>query len=182
MRAWEMINSLGYLNLLLLVILIICGYTDLKERRILNIVVLPAILIALLFHLAQGGFAGAIFWGKGTLAGLALLFIPFALGGLGAGDVKLLGVVGAFKGAGFVLMAFLYAAILGGIFALFLLIKKKRLKKTLCHIGNAFKVFCLSRFRIFNLAHLEQERIIAIPYGVAIALGAIVCLVGERLC
>jgi prepilin peptidase CpaA len=44
-----------------------------------------------------------------------LLVIPFALGGIGAGDVKLLGIIGALKGPDFVFIAFLAAAITGGI-------------------------------------------------------------------
>ena len=182
MRVIEMFYSVKAVDFLLLGILIICCYTDLKERKVFNIIVFPAALVALLLHLLLEGGAGVLFWGKGTLAGLALLLIPFMMGGIGAGDVKLLGVVGSFKGAAFVLQAFLCAAILGGIFSFFFLLKKKRLKKTLANLGLALKVFLISCFRVFNLAKLEQEDIVAIPYGLAIGLGTIVCLVGDWLC
>ncbi|HHY05467.1 MAG TPA: prepilin peptidase [Clostridia bacterium] len=182
MRAIGRLSSIGLLDLLLLVVLFICCYTDLQERKILNVVVLPAMLVALIMHLLLQGVAGALFWGKGTLVGLALLFIPFALGGLGAGDVKLLGVVGSFKGVFFVFKAFLGAALLGGVFAFLFLLKKKRLKKTLRNLGSALQVFLFSCFRICNLGNLENDDVEALPYGLAIVLGTIVCLAGEWLC
>ena len=182
MRALEIISSTWFMELLLLGILIICCYTDLKERRILNVVVLPALVIALLLQFIQNGGTGILSWVLGTLAGIALLFIPFALGGIGAGDVKLLGVVGSFKGTAFALQVFLVAAIIGGIISFALLLKEKRLGQSLFNVGKALKVFLFSCFRIFNLNKLDQENIVAIPYGIAIALGAIVCLAGGWLC
>ena len=182
MRVIGILSSVGLPDLLLLVVLLICCYTDLKERKILNIIVFPATLIALIVHLFLQGSGGALFWVKGTLVGLALLFIPFAMGGIGAGDVKLLGVVGSFKGAFFVFKAFLCAAILGGVFSFLFLLKEKRLKKTLCNLGSALKVFLFSCFRICNFGSLENDDIAALPYGLAIVLGTIVCLVGEWLC
>ena len=182
MRALEIISSVWFMELLLLGILAICCYTDLKERKILNTIVLPAMVLALFLQFVQQGGAGALFGGTGILVGIALLFIPFALGGIGAGDVKLLGVVGAFKGAGFAFKVFLVAAIIGGIISFALLLKEKRLRESLSNIGKALKVFLFSCFRLFNLNKLDQENIVAIPYGIAIALGAIACLVGDWLC
>ncbi|MDD2433343.1 MAG: A24 family peptidase [Clostridia bacterium] len=182
MRAIETLSSIGLLGLLLLIVLFICCYTDLKERKILNIIIFPATLVALSIHLLGQGLEGALFWGKGTLVGLVLLFIPFAMGGLGAGDVKLLGVVGSFKGAFFVFKAFLCAALLGGVFSFLFLLKKKRLKKTLCNLGSALQVFLFSCFRICNFGNLENDDVEALPYGLAIVLGTIVCLAGEWLC
>lgn len=181
MRGGELLYVLKITDLLLLGILLVSCYTDLKERRILNILVLPGMLLALVLHLAQQGLAGILFWGKGTLAGIALLFIPFVLGGIGAGDVKLLGVVGSFKGAWFAFQTFLCAAILGGLFSLIVLCKEKKLKSTLGNVGKALKVLLFSSFRVINLGSFAQEKFVAIPYGLAIALGAILCLVGEWL-
>ena len=167
------------LDVSLIVTLLVCCYTDLKQRKVLNAVLFPTALLALLLHVAWQGGEGALLWGKGTLTGIALLFIPFVLGGIGAGDVKLLGVVGSFKGALFVFKAFLCAALLGGIFSLLFLWKKKELRQTLSRMGGAFKLFLFSCFRVWNFAQLEGNDTAALPYGVAIALGSIICLVGE---
>jgi prepilin peptidase CpaA len=169
-------------NVLLVATLLVSCYTDLKKRKVLNVVVFPAAVLALVLQLLLQGGAGALFWLKGTLAGIGLLFIPFACGGIGAGDVKLLGVVGAFKGAGFAFWTFLCAALLGGLFALLFLIKRKELRQTVAKMGGALKLFLFSCFRVWNMGELDEEKERAtIPYGVAIALGSLLCLAGELL-
>lgn len=173
---------MGVIEVLLVGVLLVCSYTDLKERKILNIILFPAAGLALILHLVFSGVDGAVFWVKGTLTGLALLFLPFLLGGIGAGDVKLLGVVGAFKGAAFVVAAFLCAALIGGIFSIISLWKRKKLQKTLGEMGGALKLFVFTCFRVNNLSQLNDDDTTVLPYGLVIALGTIFCLVGELLC
>ena len=55
----------------------------------------------------------------GLVIGMALLYLPYAAGGMGAGDVKFLGAIGAIKGPWFVFITFLATAIIGGIMAIF---------------------------------------------------------------
>jgi prepilin peptidase CpaA len=167
------------LDIILVGTLLLCCYTDLKERKVFNLVLFPTAVLALIIHLILQGGMGAWFWGKGTFTGMALLFIPFVLGGIGAGDVKLLGVVGSFKGAAFVFKAFLCAALLGGVFSLFFLWQRKELRETLGRMGGALKLFLYSCFRVWNFKQLEDNEAAALPYGLAISLGSMICLVGE---
>jgi prepilin peptidase CpaA len=113
-------------DLLLCGVLLFCLYTDIKERRIYNKVILAAVIAGLLLGFLADGTTGLISAGKGFLLGAALLFLPFAAGGMGAGDLKLLAVIGLFKGAEFVFAVFLLAALLGGVFALALLLLRRR--------------------------------------------------------
>ena len=83
---------------------------------------LPVILLALLIHLNQAATAGLWFWASGLLLGMGLLMIPFLLGGMGAGDVKLMATIGALKGASFIFQVFLISAIAGGILSLLYLL------------------------------------------------------------
>src|SRR4051794_10810922 len=117
--------------ILLLVILIISVITDLRNRKILNIVTLPTILLALFYYSFSTGFQGFAFSGLGFLVGIGILFIPFVMGGIGAGDVKLLAAIGALKGMMFVLYTGLFAGVIGGLIAVFILIKRKQLGFTL---------------------------------------------------
>ena len=140
------------LNWVLIIVLIICASTDLIHRKIYNVVLMPALLFALVYNAYYGGWVGLGQSLLGLLVGLLILILPFAKGGIGAGDVKLLGVIGAFKGVQFVL----YTAIgvvdtIVGIF-----------KGIWVMIGSGFKIFS---FRLHN------EKIM-LPYGLAIALGA----------
>ena len=77
---------------------IACGW-DLRTRRIPQVLTLGGAVAGLAFHLFTGGWQGGFFSFAGWFVGIAIFFAPFALGGLGAGDVKLLGALGAWLGA-----------------------------------------------------------------------------------
>ena len=69
--------------------------TDLRSRRIPNVLTFGATAAALVFHAVTGQASGLLQSVEGWLVGVAIFFSPFALGGLGAGDVKLLAALGA---------------------------------------------------------------------------------------
>ena len=70
-------------DLLLSAVLLICLYTDIKYKKIYNVVTLPAVLVAIIANLYLHGLNGGIDSVKGLVFGLGLLFIPFVMGGLG---------------------------------------------------------------------------------------------------
>lgn len=162
------------MDVILILVVLISVYTDLRFQKIYNAILFPAALIALLFHLINNGFTGLLFSLKGLGLGLALFLLPFIMGGLGAGDVKLLALVGSVKGPDFVFNSFLITALLGGLIAAVLLFLKGRLFKTIKQICLGLKIFVISRFTVWNFAALESSQdTLALPYGVAIALGTI---------
>jgi len=111
-------------------------WLDLTSRKIPNLLTLPFIAIGLLYHLWTGGWEGLFFSLVGLAVGLGLLLLPFATGGIGGGDVKYLGAVGALQGAGFTLATLIIGAGLGGICALVLLAVKGRLGRTLRRLSG----------------------------------------------
>ncbi len=162
------------LDLIFFGVLLVCCYTDLRVQKIYNLVLFPAALAALILSFLYGGPAQVVGSLQGMLLGIGLLLLPFAWGGIGAGDVKLLGVVGAFKGPEFVLMAFVAGAIAGGIYSVFLLIKQKKFLLTLKKIYY----FCLNKLLhipiTVNFGNLETAaREDAFPYALAISTGVI---------
>ncbi|HEY5642505.1 MAG TPA: prepilin peptidase [Woeseiaceae bacterium] len=92
--------------------------TDLTSRRIPNLLIVPALSIALIFSVAAGGLPGFTASIGGLGVGLALFLPMYACGVMGAGDVKLLGVAGAFLGPQGALVAGITAFVAGGCFAL----------------------------------------------------------------
>ncbi|MCD2137996.1 A24 family peptidase [Salinicoccus halitifaciens] len=137
------------INVFLIVVLAVCVVTDLRKRKIYNKVIFPSLLVALSLNIASAGFSGLGDALLGFAAGLALLLIPYILGGMGAGDVKLLGLIGALKGSGFVLETFIYTAVIGAMLAIIVIIMRGGFKKSLG---------------------------VGMPYGVAIAGGAVLAL------
>jgi prepilin peptidase CpaA len=90
---------------------------DLRCRRIPNALTLGAAAAAIGFHAIAGGIGGGLSSVGGWLVGVAILFLPFALGGLGGGDVKLLGALGAWVGPADAVWLALYTFIAGGVLA-----------------------------------------------------------------
>jgi prepilin peptidase CpaA len=91
---------------------------DVATRRIPNALTFGAALAALVAHAYIGGWTGLGMAAVGWAAGVALFFPVFALGGMGAGDVKLLGAVGAWLGPVAAVWVALYAGIAGGLMGL----------------------------------------------------------------
>ncbi|QHS22505.1 prepilin peptidase [Virgibacillus sp. MSP4-1] len=162
------------IEVILSVILIISLITDIKTRKILNIVTIPTIGFAFIYHVITGGLYGLLFSTSGFLLGLGLLFLPFLLGGVGAGDVKLLAAIGALQGMQFVFYAFIYTALIGGMIAVVLLLKRKDLLHSFKRILYVTKLRTLDSLNKDELHH-------AFPYGVAIVIGTFITLGAESL-
>ena len=84
---------------LALAVALLAALEDLRSRRVPNRLTLPAMLAGLGLHWAAGGSAGLWFSLAGLLTGFGLLILFYVLGGMGAGDVKLLAAAGALLGA-----------------------------------------------------------------------------------
>ncbi|WP_377890041.1 prepilin peptidase [Alkalihalobacillus sp. R86527] len=153
---------------ILVVTLLLSFYTDIRSRKILNIVTFPAMLVGLIYYTITLGFEGLLFSSAGLLVGFLLLFIPYLLGGMGAGDVKLLAAVGALTGVTFVLHSFVYTALVGGVIGLILLIRRLEFKEI-------SPLYLLSFFYLLkNLTSGNDDKPrITFPYGVAITVGTL---------
>jgi prepilin peptidase CpaA len=156
-----------FLGLILLVAVTI----DFKSQRIPNLLTFPAAALALIYYAITNGFDGFLFSAVGLLVGVSLLIIPYLLGGMGAGDAKLMGVVGGVLGAKGVFYTFLFSAIVGGIYAIILTLVYRQqfrgfYRKQLAALINFF----LIRKYIPDPedADLKKPRLC---YGLAIALG-----------
>jgi prepilin peptidase CpaA len=161
----------------LLAALLISTAADLRFRRIPNIVTFSTIVIALLLHSLHAGLAGLLFSLKGLGLGFCLLLLPHLLGGIGAGDVKLMAAVGAVLGVEQTLLAFLIIAIIGGLTSLVMLASRRQLRATMRQMASSFFIFCggagLSVFKV-DRATLRRD---GIPYGAVIAGGTVVFFV-----
>lgn len=129
----------------LIPILCIASMVDCLKRKIPNILLLPSFLAGLLLNTVTLGWEGLVICLSGALAGFSLLIVPYLLGGIGAGDVKLLMVIGCFGGLRFVICAFILGAILGGMISAGISLRN----------------------------YLNSTRISSIPYGIPLSLGTI---------
>lgn len=153
------------------VVLLISVITDIKSRLIYNKVVFTGVAAAFILQLAADGAAGFLHAAAGFAVGLSLLLIPYLMGGIGAGDVKLLALVGAFQGTTFVLAAAAYMAVIGaGMAMVALLIRRGSLQRI------QWTAYCLASIRqgiVLPINLRGNFSSVGYPYGVAIAGGAI---------
>ena len=158
----------------------IAGYTDFRWRRIPNWLTVPGLLLGIAINFIGLGWPGAKHALLGAALGLALL-LPFVLvRSLGAGDWKLVGALGAFLGPSQLLSVLFVALLIAGVMALVLVIWKKRLGQTLRNIGRILGA-------LFSLhlpgqeVSLDNPQSLKIPFGVAMAVAAIVFAVQALL-
>ena len=162
-------------DIILVLVLIICLITDIKEQMIYNKVIFPTLITVMPLHLIFNGVSGLKFSVLGLLVGFSLLLIPYFLGGIGAGDVKLLALIGAIKGSFFVLNTALYMAVIGGIIALIIILVHKETVK--CFKGMIIWIASFFQGVKYKLELPTSALIKKYPYGVSIVGGAAICLI-----
>ena len=152
----------------------VASVVDLRTRRIPN--ELTATLAGIGVGLAATGVSGVSLWASmlGFGIGLALMMPGHVLGATGAGDVKLMAAFGAIVGPNLVITAFLFTAIAGGLLAIFVAIRRRRLSATLAGTGRLVAGSADTR-ELLRAAPAASR----FAYGPAIAVGTIVAaLVG----
>ena len=144
--------------------------TDVRTRRIPNW--LTGALAAAGFGMAFGG--GVVTPAQaalGLLAGLLLMMPGHVIGATGAGDVKLMAAVGAVVGPGMALRAFLFTAVVGGLFAVAVATRRGRLSETVYGTTQLVTSPVSSRPAITS-----TDRANRFAYGPAIAIGTLLSL------
>jgi prepilin peptidase CpaA len=154
-------------------ILIAAVANDLRFQKIPNLLTYPAMAIALGYHFVMNGLDGLIFSAAGLALGIAVLILPYLMGGMGAGDAKLMGAVGTILGAKGVFVAFLFTAIAGGIYALILLFFNRRyFKGFFARQTTTLKTFIFTR-QFIPIPGDQKKKKPKLCYGAAIAVGTL---------
>ena len=141
-----------------LLMLTVCLVTDLRSRKIYNLVIFPVLIFGICYNVVTGGGSGLLQSLWGTLAGLGILIIPFALGGMGAGDVKLLAVIGAVKGPMFIGYTAIGMGLAGGVIALAIILYQRNFPRIVASFLQGGLMIMLRNFRISAL-NLDNEKI-----------------------
>jgi len=154
--------------------LAIATVIDIRSRRIPN--GLTALMAGLGIGLAAtgtGGITVAASFG-GCVLGLLLMMPGYALGATGAGDVKLMAAVGAIVGPPLVLSAFLFTSVVGGVLAVIVAVRRKRLAAPLAQAGRlvAAPVAAPSEMR-------AAPGLSRFAYGPAIAIGSVIAMLSR---
>ncbi|RZI45005.1 prepilin peptidase [Herbaspirillum sp. HC18] len=176
---------------LLGLLLLVAAWSDLRKRRIPNALVFPSACLGLLLNvlLPEGnGFASTLPGAAGfqhALAGMGLglgIFLPFyIIGAMGAGDVKLMAMVGAFLGPNGTIESIVAIFLVGGVLSLLVLVRKGALGLLFRNL-KANLMLLLFRMTVPGTPQpvAAGETVGRLPFAVAIAAGAILYAVMAR--
>jgi prepilin peptidase CpaA len=109
---------------------------------------------------------------------MALLIAPFAAGGIGGGDVKMMGALGAMLGPHLVVSSLLIGALLGGVHAAVYAARRGLLRQTLSSVTHRLRT-ALGRRSVAPVRMSAGEGSgLVLPYSLPLGAGAIVALLG----
>jgi prepilin peptidase CpaA len=160
---------------LVTVTLVVAAVIDCWKLKVPNLITFPMIISGWIYSGVAFGWEGFGYSLLGTVVGLALLMPAYAIGGMGAGDVKLLAGVGAWVWSMVTLYAFCLSAVIGGVIALAMVLYRKSWRK---HRAQ-FEVILTEILTIRDpnqLSAIAAERkssMLLLPYGIPIAIGTI---------
>ena len=170
------------LHLPLLAALVWAAVEDVRTRRIRNYLAVPLLIAGLtqsFLPLHTVSPLGSI---TGLLAGGGIVFVLFAMGGMGGGDVKLMAAVGTWIGPIAVLNVFLVAAVFGLIVVLSQAIWQRRLRVLARNSAvlaiNIAHVSELGVDHVADVGHSTSSVDKPIPYAVSILVGTAMVLSG----
>lgn len=160
-----------FLFILLISILIVAAVIDIRTQKIPNLLTFPTMVFGLVYYGVTNGWDGLLFSLGGLALGIGIFFILYMMGGMGAGDVKLMGAVGAIIGSKGILLTAFFSAIVGGVYALIVLIFNiEYLKDLIKRSYITIKSFVFTK----QFIPIPADNALKKPklcYGVAIAIG-----------
>ncbi len=167
-----MLNHLSMNQAVVLALGATASWTDLRTRRIPNLVTFGGAALALAFALVEHGLSGLLVSGAGWLTGVGIFLPFFLLGGMGAGDLKLVACFGAWLGPEAALWTALYAAVAGGVLAVGVALAAGYLRQALFNVAALLSHWRAAGLHPMPDLTLERARGPRLPYALPIALGA----------
>jgi prepilin peptidase CpaA len=151
------------------------AFTDLKSRRIPNWLTVGGCCVGLLGNGMAFGWPGL----KSAISGAALMLMVLLpvvlLRGLGAGDWKLMGALGATLGLRHVMVVLLLAIFLSAVMALAQMIWQRRFLETFANLWELLRGYFVYGLRPHPEIQLGNPRAASLPFGVAAAAATLIC-------
>jgi len=149
---------------------------DLRERRIPNLLTFGGAAVALAYAAASQGWGGLLISVEGWAVGLALFLPMFLLGGMGAGDVKLLACLGAWIGPQEAFWMAIYAMVAGGVMAVVVALAAGYMRQAVSNVWMLLKYWRVMGVRPVPELTLSSARGPRLPYAIPIAAGAVAAI------
>lgn len=156
-------------------IMIWAAWIDGKELRVPNWLTFPMVLTGLIYGTCVGGWQGLGDALIGMCVGLITMLPIYAVGGMGAGDVKLMAGLGAWLGMEVAFNAFLWTVVVGAIMALMMVAYSGEWKK---HFGQSLMIWhewttIRDPKKLAAIAAERKPRMYLLPYGIPMTVASI---------
>ncbi len=153
------------------VLLVIACVTDVRWRRIPNVLVLTLALTGFAFSVWIDPWLVGLGRAMGGLSlGFGIWIVFYVIGAIGAGDVKLFAAAGAWLGPAATWRAALVGAAVGGALAIAMLLRERRARQGLENVMTSITTRSLAGLAAAPGTSNSRQ----LPYGVALACGALV--------
>ncbi len=155
---------------------------DMRHRRIPNALTFPAFGLALVYAAASSGLEGLLLALAGAAAVLVVLFAPFAMRVLGAGDVKAMLVIGAVVGPTLILEVLFWITLAAGAMGIAMLVLRGGALELLRRWKHIAMLSLLSRRPRYIAPDSGDVAAAGLPFGVAIGFGLAACQTWGTTC
>ncbi|MFF2889021.1 prepilin peptidase [Paenibacillus sp. NPDC057967] len=151
--------------------LLIAFITDMRHQMISNWLTGTSFVLGMLYHVLAGGIEaqGWLYAAAGAAAGFIPLLILYAFGGIGAGDVKLFGALGAWIGAAMIAQLMMYSILYAGAFGVLMLAFNRAFAKRMAALMIIAYPGAARTFNWFEWARSGKS----FPFMLAVAPAAI---------
>jgi prepilin peptidase CpaA len=153
---------------------------DWRSRRIPNWLTVPGLLLGVAVHAVLSGWHGALFALEGAGLALVILLPLVLLRGLGAGDWKLMGAVGALLGPVMFLFVLFGSVFASGLMAIVQVMRMGRVLQTLENLWILMKGFFSFGLRANPHISLDNPKLMKLPFGIAVAAATLICFCAAR--
>jgi prepilin peptidase CpaA len=163
-----------------LLLLLLAVYSDIKTRKIKNIIVLPFCILGIVINFILGGKDALYYSLLGVAIPIVTLFVLFILKMLGAGDIKLLAAIGAVLGSKAIIYVMIFSFLAGGIMAVFVMALRRNALERAKHLFDYIKS-CVLSVKIEKYHSLVNDKSGVFRFSYAIAAGTLFMLSGIQL-
>lgn len=157
------------------VVLVVAAVIDGMLLKVPNWLTFPMIITGWVYSFASGGLSGLGWSFAGSVVGLLLLLFVYAIGGMGAGDVKLLAGIGAWMHVEHTWWIFLMTCIVGGVMALGMIAARgawlKHYVQFQAILSEIWQV--KDAEKLFESAAQRKSRMLLLPYGIPMTVAAL---------
>lgn len=174
-------NSSQFIPALAVAVAVSAAVTDVKERRIPNLLTYPALVAGLLLQGLLHGWKGLLHSAGGGLIFGGVFMLFYMVRAMGAGDVKLAAALGCIVGPSATVQVMLATALAGGALAIFFMVLSGRIVETLRNTLWVAVFHAQHGLQTHPVVNLDNPGALRMPYGLAFAAGTLFWAVSMQL-